>query len=531
MTKPFIPYARVSSDEQKDAETIKTQIAEVNRHARADLPLADWILDEGVSGMIPFHERPGGARVLELLRSGNYAGLVCLNHKRIGRDAYVIHLAVRQIEQELRLDIQAVREPVPSQLAPGARALMRAVYAGVAQHDREEDLAQMRAGKVRAAKEGRYNGGAVPFGLKLSIERIAGRKKPVKRLVVDETCAPVVLEIFTLYAEGNSQERVAETLKARGAKHPTGDEWKQSTVSYMLRNPFYMGAGVWRRRYEATNSRGGRSKYNLPPGEVVHYEDYQVPAIVPPELWERCALLRDENMRLAPRNSRRLYLLRGLVRCGECDRSLTGVCQKHGGREYLYYRCTSRADRSVPNCALRDVKGEELERLVWSGVVSLATSPGGLVSKLRAAMSGTAAAASGRSLSRDAQRQLEAKGRERERVITWARQGRISEEELDAQLAGLAQEVAGLEAESKRLESSHVGLEEARARLADAESFLGELAVRVHTLTREEMAAVVRRAVPRVVVSPREDGRKVVAATYRLVAPVTLGTGPPPESF
>src|SRR5215212_3836275 len=157
------------------------------------------ILDEGVSGMIPFHERPGGARVLELLRTGKYAGLACLNHKRIGRDAFVIHLAVRQIEQELTLDIQAVREPVPSQIAPGARALMRAMYAGVAQYDREELLAAMRAGKVRAAKEGRWSGGKVPYGMRLEAVRMAGRVKPVKRLAPDEETAPTVLEIFTLY--------------------------------------------------------------------------------------------------------------------------------------------------------------------------------------------------------------------------------------------------------------------------------------------------------------------------------------------
>ena len=65
MTKPYLPYARVSSDEQREAETIKTQIAEVNLYSSAhpDLPLAEWILDEGISGMILFHERPGGARI------------------------------------------------------------------------------------------------------------------------------------------------------------------------------------------------------------------------------------------------------------------------------------------------------------------------------------------------------------------------------------------------------------------------------------------------------------------------------------
>lgn len=531
MAKPYLAYARVSSDEQREAETIKTQMAEVNMYASAhsDLTLGNWILDEGISGMIPFHERPGGARALELLRTGQFAGLACVNHKRIGRDAYVIHLAVRQIEQELGLDIQAVREPVPSQLAPGARALMRAMYAGVAQYDREELLAAMRAGKVRAAKEGRWSGGKVPFGLRLETVRITGRVKTVKRLVPDEETAPIVLEIFTFYAGGASQERIASALNARGISHPTGDNWKQSTLSYILRNPAYKGEGAWRRRYEAKNGKGTKSKYNSSPELIIRYEDYQVPAIVPKELWERCAQLRDENMRLASRNSRRLYLLRGLVRCGLCDRSMTGVSYGHGhnGQRYTYYRCTSRADARVENCALRDVRAEELESVVWSGVAAFAASPGKVVSKLRAAMS---ANVSEGKVARDVEKLLAVKGRERERVITWARQGRITEEELDAQLLQLRAESAALEDERASIESARTRTDDVREQLLEAETFLEEISRRLYDLTREEMAAIVRRAVPRVVVKPRADGRKVVAATYRFAPPVTLGTVPPPES-
>jgi site-specific DNA recombinase len=505
-------------------------MSEVNLYssARPDLPLAEWILDEGVSGMIPFNERPGGARALELLRTGRYAGLACLNHKRIGRDAYVIHLAVRQIEQELGLDIQAVREPVPSQLAPGARALMRAMYAGVAQYDREELLAAMRAGKVRAAKEGRWSGGKVPFGLRLEQGRIAGRVKPVKRLAPDEETAPVVLEIFTLYAGGASQERIASDFDARGVTHPTGDRWKQSTISYILRNPIYKGEGTWRRHYEAKNGKGTKSRYNSPPERIIRYEDYQVPAIVSKELWERCAHLRDENMRLASRNARRLYLLRGLVRCGVCDRSMTGVSygHRHNGQRYTYYRCTSRADARVENCALRDVRAEELERVVWSGVEGFAASPGKVLTKLRAAMAANSGAGK---ITPDADKLRAAKERERERVITWARQGRITEEELDGQLLQLRAELAALESERARTESARSQTDALREQLRDAEAFLNELSWRVHDLTREEMAAILRRAVPRVVVKPRADGRKVVAATYRFGPPVTIGTVPLPR--
>jgi site-specific DNA recombinase len=524
--KPYLPYARVSSDEQKEAETIRTQQAEVERYfAASGFPLAAWVEDDGVTGMTPFHERPGGAHALELLRTGQYAGLAALNHKRIGRDAYVIHLAVRQVEQEMGLDILAVREPVPSQLAPGARALMRAMYAGVAQYDREELLASMRAGKLRAAKEGRWSGGKVPYGLRLDAVRAPGRAKPIKRLVPDEAAAEVILEIFTLYARGATQARIAAELNARGVPHPTGDLWEQSTLSYILRNPVYKGEGSWRRRYEAKNPKGTKSRYNSDPERVVPYEDYKVPAVVTEELWAQCAHLRAENMRLASRNSRRVYLLRGIIRCGLCDRSMTGVSYQG---KYTYYRCTSRADRAAPNCALRDVRAEELERKVWEGIERFAASPGKVLSKIRAAM---AAGPGVRRDTPDLEKMLAAKRREEERVITWARQGRITEAQLDAQLAQLRGELASLEGERARAECSQAQVKAAREQLRDAEGFLEELTRRLCELTREEMAAIVRRAVPRVTVSPRSDGRKVARATYRFGPPVIPGTVPLLESL
>ncbi|HVF54727.1 MAG TPA: recombinase family protein [Pyrinomonadaceae bacterium] len=512
--KPFIPYARVSSDEQKDAETIKTQIAEVEQHARtSQLPLAEWVTDDGVSGVIPFHERAGGARVLELLRTGQFAGVACLNHKRIGRDAYVIHLAVRQIEQELGGDIQAIREPVPSQIAPGARALMRAMYAGVAQYDREELLAAMRAGKLRAAKEGRWAGGNVPFGLKLEICRVAGRAKPVKRLVHDEVTKGLVVELFTLYAAGHSQQEIARIFNARGVSHPTGERWQQGAISYMLSNPVYKGEGSWRRRYEAKNKRGGKSKYKSPPENLVRYEDYQVPAIVSPELWERCAHLRRMNTKLAPRNARHLYLLRGLVRCGVCGRGFTGVSNQ---QRWFYYQCNSRSEPCVTNCGNRRVRAFDLEQLVWSEIARFAASPGKVIDRLRRTRVGRKDSADSTG---NIERQIAAKQRELTRVITWAREGRITESELDTQLVQVRAEMAVLEQERVRIEAAQKVADAARTRLADVETFLSDLAGRLETLSDAARANVMRQLVPRVVVTPREDGRVGVAATYAFSPP------------
>lgn len=73
--------------------------------------------------------------------------------------------------------------------------------------------------------------------------------------------------------------------------------------------------------------------------------------------------------------------------------------------------------------------------------------------------------------------------------------------------------MAALEADDARAAPS--AADDAPSALRDAESFLEELAHRLHTLTREEMAAILRRAVPPVVVRQRENGLRGVNVTYR----------------
>ncbi|MFL6211175.1 MAG: recombinase family protein, partial [Pyrinomonadaceae bacterium] len=340
--------------------------------------------------------------------------------------------------------------------------------------------------------------------------RLPGRMKPVKRLVVDEAVAWIIRELFTLYASGLSQEQIARSFNERGVPHPTGCAWRQPTLSYMLANPAYKGEGLWRRRYEAKNKRGGKSKYMSPPENIVRYEDYQVPAVVAPELWERCARQRAENLCLPPATARRAYLLSGLIRCGiaGCGRKFTGVSNQ---QRWFYYQCNSRVGRNMPNCANRRLNATRIESLVWHEIVRFALNPGNILEKLTAklATQTTTSDAAAR-----IQKQLRAKGRERERVITWARQGRLTEDELDRQLVALRAEAATLEGELARLEATRASRAAARAGLADAEAMLERIAQRLSNLTEAEKAESVRQLVRGVLVNPRPDGRITVKATY-----------------
>ena len=62
-----VTYERVSSEDQKQRETIKTQQGElaVRLDSESDVSLRDRYVDDGVSGTIPMADRPAGKRLLE----------------------------------------------------------------------------------------------------------------------------------------------------------------------------------------------------------------------------------------------------------------------------------------------------------------------------------------------------------------------------------------------------------------------------------------------------------------------------------
>jgi resolvase-like protein len=63
-------YMRVSSEEQRDRETIEIQREFLQEYCRLyGLEVAQVYADDGLSGTIPLHERPEGGRLLEDAKS------------------------------------------------------------------------------------------------------------------------------------------------------------------------------------------------------------------------------------------------------------------------------------------------------------------------------------------------------------------------------------------------------------------------------------------------------------------------------
>src|SRR5262245_65403922 len=85
-------YARVSSEEQRQNQTIEPQIevakrwVEFQKMLEHPIDITDFYLDDGVSGTIALADRPAGKRLLEDAAHGKIGLGLVYKIDRIGRD-------------------------------------------------------------------------------------------------------------------------------------------------------------------------------------------------------------------------------------------------------------------------------------------------------------------------------------------------------------------------------------------------------------------------------------------------------------
>ena len=154
--------------------------------------------------------------------------------------------------------------------------------------------------------------------------------------------APVVLEIFTRYADGETVRAIVESLNERGLQTKHNKPYSLGSFNAILKNRKYIGEY----RYQDVVIPGG------------------VPAIVPQELFDRVQARIERNKR-APAMSKadEAFLLTTKLFCGKCGRLMVGESgTSHTGKKHYYYKCGS-AKRKT-GCTKKAVKKDWIENLV-----------------------------------------------------------------------------------------------------------------------------------------------------------------------
>lgn len=126
---PVAVYMRVSSDDQRDRETIKTQREAVERFLQAhpEYQAVRWYADDGVSGTVPLAKRPQGRLLVSDAHAGLFAKIIVYRASRLGREEEDL-FRIYNFFEALEIELVGVMEPLNDRMVFGFQALMESNY-------------------------------------------------------------------------------------------------------------------------------------------------------------------------------------------------------------------------------------------------------------------------------------------------------------------------------------------------------------------------------------------------------------------
>jgi site-specific DNA recombinase len=507
----------VSSEEQRDRETIEIQDEFLNEYCRLyELEVVDTYADDGISGTIPLHERPEGRRLLEDAKAGKFDAVLVYKLDRLGRSLLVIVDAHDRL-QEAGVALRSATEPIDTS-TPSGRLIFQ-MLASFAEYERETIRERTRAGMHRAYRSGR-NMGVVPYGYRADnhgrLQVVAEEAKLVREVVSN------VASGSTLYAEAKRLNDLGVPAPGwryvGGKRRPGARAWSVTTVSRFVHGRVYTGM-------HEVKINGGESLIEQP-----------CPIIVEPALQKHALAALTQNKRYPNRKADRNYLLSGLVKCEACGSACTGhPATTRKGAKYHYYVCRgSRTNNFGQGRPHRPpyLNAKWLEGLVWADVRRFIEDPGEVLERVREQIGGEDGAGEELEARReDLAKRLVAKQAEKDRFVRAYAQGHISEEELDLYLADLKNQTDNLRLLLGSVDADLTHRREQIELTETTHAWLAALKQRMAEIEEDtEDAFRVRRQLVKLLVAGitarkrHEDGGTEVRITYRF-GPLPDGGG------
>jgi site-specific DNA recombinase len=392
-------YARVSSDQQAEAQTVASQVAALRERVAADglvLPEALQFIDEGYSGATLV--RPALERLRDVVAAGAVERLYVHSPDRLARTyAYQVLL----VEEFRRAGVEVIFLNRALGQSPEDDLLLH-VQGMIAEYERAKIIERHRRGKRHAAQAGTVNvlSGA-PYGYRY-VAKYPGGGQARYELVADE--ARLVRQVFDWIGRDRlTIGEVCRRLTQAGEVTRTGKTvWDRSVVWGMLKNPAYIGTAA----FGKTRQEPLRPRLRPPRGHApqprravstvdVPQEDWfpiPVPAIVAPEVFAAVQEQLQENRRHARQSQRgALYLLQGVAQCQHCGyayygKRLSPRARKGQPRAYAYYRCLGTDAYRFGGervCHNTQVRTDLLDLAVWREVCTLLAHPERLAEEYR----------------------------------------------------------------------------------------------------------------------------------------------------
>ena len=304
-------YARVSSESDEQLNSLGNQIGYYEDFIKKN-PAWTFVpgyIDEGISGASTRH-REDFNRMVEDAAAGKFDFVITKEISRFARNTLDSIQFTRQL---LSSGVGVFFQNDNINTLDEDAELRLSIMSSIAQDELRKLSSRVKFGHQQAIKQ----------RVVLGNSRIFGYTKDDGRLVIDETQAPMVRELFTLYATGAySMKQIENLFWEKGYRNLNGKKIAHTTMSNMISNPKYKGYYVGN-KVKVVDMFTKKQKF-LPPEEWVMFKDDTgqiVPAIVSEELWDRANEVlqrRSEDVKNRQGICNHANLLTGKLFCTHC---------------------------------------------------------------------------------------------------------------------------------------------------------------------------------------------------------------------
>ena len=322
------------------------------------------VLEEVVSGE-SLAARPQMMRLLDLVSTGMYAGVVCMDIERLSRGSSMEAGYIMQVFQTNYCKIITPSKTYDLQNESDEQFTdMKFMFS---RYELKTINKRLVRGRNQSASEGKFMGSMAPYGYRPY--KLAGQKGNSLRIEPEE--AKVVQMIFDMYGkQGMGYNAIAYALNDMHIPARKG-EWSQTSIVNILTNEVYLGKIRWRREPVKRVVRDGfLAKTRILNDDYELYDGMHEP-IITEEQWEMAKAVKKKKGHHSTHTTKELKNpFAGILFCEKCGAALKrNVPGKNQGTA-PWFRCPTRGcDCRIVKChtveeAIRDAMEDWLDEYI-----------------------------------------------------------------------------------------------------------------------------------------------------------------------
>lgn len=352
-------YARVSSDTDEQLNSLDNQIAYYENFIKKNKAwtFVPGYIDEGLSG-ISTKKRKHFNEMISDAKDDMFDLIITKEISRFARNTLDSLQYTREL---LGLGVGVFFQNDNINTLDEDAELRLTIMSSIAQDELRKLSSRVKFGHQQAIKS----------GVVLGNSRIFGYIKDGKRLIIDETQAPMVRDLFRLYATGEySMKQLEKLFYEQGYRNYNGNKIAHTTMSGIISNPKYKGYYVGN-KVRIVDMFTKKQKF-LPPEEWVMFKDETgevVPALVSEELWDKANEVlrrRSDDVKNRQGVCNHANLLTGKLFCSHCGAAYyRRESKSKDGTVNSKWVCSNKINNGADACPSFPIYEDEIKPILF----------------------------------------------------------------------------------------------------------------------------------------------------------------------